>query len=150
MQDLTFSCLYLICQLSNHYVLFLLSMIFQLITSKMWLSLNFRNNSSVSAAPSSFDRITVIFKDITSTILDRIPSVDILYRREWNHSFWSFTISFRIRMRRRRLLSSNGLFLEWKSVFFTTLFLLIILRSIVCSDVPRDMYWILYFIKYIK
>ena len=47
-RDLTFSCLYLICLYSFHYVLFLLSMIFQLITSIMWRSTNFGNNISVS------------------------------------------------------------------------------------------------------
>ena len=122
-QDLTFSCLYLICLYSFYFVLFLLSMIFQLITSIMWLSINFRNNISVSDTPSSFDCITVTFKDITSTILARIPSVDIVYWREWNHSFWSFRVSFRIR--RIRLSSSNCVILKWQKCFFShrTIFL---------------------------
>ena len=68
LQDLTFSCVKLICNLSFHNALFLLSMIFQLITSIMWLSINFRNNISVSDTPSSFDHLTILFIYITPLI----------------------------------------------------------------------------------
>ena len=69
------------------------------------------------------------YQDIISTILERISSVDILYRRDWNHSFDIFFFFFSCVIRRRRLLSSSYIISLWRGqLFLTILFLLIILR----------------------
>ena len=60
------------------------------------------------------------YQDITSTILDRISSVDNLYRRDWNYSFGFF---FQFAIRRRRLLSSSYVISLWSRLFLTILFL---------------------------